>query len=75
MPKSRQLRINDLNKIREQVQTFAGKKLNVVLRDDRVIVGTLIDIQNDYVTIRNMRLRPMEFRFDDVAEIYFDTID
>jgi hypothetical protein len=75
MPMTRQLRLNDLSIIKERIKEFAGKKINLVLRDDRVSTGTLIDIQKDYVTVLNMRNKPMHFNFTDISELYFDTLD
>jgi hypothetical protein len=75
MPNTRQLRLNDISQIRERIQEFSGKTINLILRDDRASTGTLVDINNDYVTLLNMRNKPMHFKFNDISELYFDTLD
>lgn len=75
MPISRQLRLSDALRIQERIQEFAGKTISLVLRDSRVANGTLIDIQKDYVTLLNTRKKRMRFEFNDISELYFDTLD
>ena len=75
MAQTRQLRINDISKIQERIQEFAGKKVTLVLHDGRVTTGTIKAIIADGVTLLNHRNKAMIFRFDDVAELYFDTLN
>lgn len=74
MPHTRQLRINEARAIRTRMPEFAGKKLNLVLRDDRVITGVVEHIIGESVILRNMKQKNMTFAFEEIAEIYFDTL-
>ena len=51
-----------------------GKKINIVLNDSRVIFGEVKEVKPEGVVIENMRLKKALFPFDQVSEIYFDTI-
>lgn len=75
MAQTRQLRINDTFKIRERITEFAGKKVTLVLHDGRVTTGIIETVANDSVTLLNLRNKLMTFRFNDVAELYFDTLN
>lgn len=75
MAHSRQLRINDISKIRERITEFADKSITVVLHDGRTSTGKLDAVRNDELTLINLRRKEMKFRFNEVAELYFDTLD
>jgi hypothetical protein len=75
MPRTRQLRINDISKIRERISEFAGKNVTIVLHDGRTTTGMVEAFAANEVTLLNKRNKPMNFRFNDVAELYFDTLD
>jgi hypothetical protein len=75
MPKTRQLRLNDLAKIQERTKELVGKHISLVFKDDRVITGTVESVTPNDITIVNMRNKMMTFRFLDVAELYFDTVE
>lgn len=75
MPSSRQLRLNDISVIKDRIQEFAGKKISLVLTDDRVSTGTLVDIEGEYIVLLNMRNKKMHFGYSQIAELYFDTLD
>ena len=74
MPLTKQLRINNADEIRRRISEFAGKKINVVLADNRVIIGELNEITPDGIYLKNMRLKKVFFTFSELSEIYFDTI-
>jgi hypothetical protein len=75
MAKTRQLRINDPAKIQQRIKDLAGKQVNLVFHDDRVASGSVYAVTQSDVTLLNMRNKRMTFRFLDVAELYFDTIE
>lgn len=75
MAQTRQLRINDTSKIRERINEFVGKKVTLVLHDGRVTTGKINTMITDGVTLLNFRNKSMTFRFNDVAELYFDTLE
>jgi hypothetical protein len=72
---TRQLRLNDLSRIQESVKKFVGKRISLVFHDDRVITGKVNSVTSSDITIVNMRNKMMTFRFLDVAELYFDTVE
>lgn len=53
---------------------LAGKKINIVLTDSRVIMGELKAVKHDEIIIENMRLKKVQLSFPEISEIYFDTI-
>ena len=75
MAKTRQLRINDPSKIHLRIKELLGKHVNLVFHDDRVASGSVDAVTQSDVTLLNMRNKRMTFRFLDVAELYFDTIE
>lgn len=74
MPVSRQLRLSDQRLIRQRVREFQGKKINIVLTDSRVIVGDLVSVTDEGVTLINMRLKRVDYSFSAIDEIYFDIV-
>jgi hypothetical protein len=72
MTSTRQLRLNDPDHIRKRINEFLGKKINIVLKDNRVTVGEVTAIKESGITIKNMRLKKQHFLFNDITEIYFD---
>lgn len=75
VPRTRQTRINDQHLIRTLIQDFVGKKINIVLKDNRAVVGEVAQVENTGVILINMRLKKMRFLFHEINEIYFDTLD
>ena len=75
MMHTRQLRLNDISKITARMQEFAGKNITLVLHDGRTTTGKVETIAADSVSLLNQRNKSMTFRFNDVAELYFDTIE
>jgi hypothetical protein len=72
MPSTKQLRVTDPLQIKNRIKEFLGKKINVVLTDNRVIIGELKEVKSSGITLINMRLKKMEYSFDQLAEVYFD---
>lgn len=73
--RTRQLRINDISKIKERMGEFAGKQITLVLHDGRTTTGKVETITGDNISLLNHRNRSMTFRYNDVAELYFDTLE
>jgi hypothetical protein len=72
--RTKQLRLTDQLHIRSRMLEFLGKKINIVLTDNRVIPGELISISPAGIVLRNMRLKEMPFSFDELSEVYFDIV-
>lgn len=72
---TRQTRISDPAQIRERIRAFAGKKINIVLTDNTAMVGVLVQVRENEITLQNMRLKNITYSLNTIAEIYFDTLD
>jgi ribosome maturation factor RimP len=73
MTRTRQLRLTDQDVIRKRIKEFLGKKINIVLKDNRVTTGEVTALPETGVTLTNMRLKKIHFSFSEIAEIYLDT--
>jgi hypothetical protein len=71
---TKQLRLSDASQIRNRIPELVGKKINLVLTNNTVQTGTLESSTDAYISLRNMRLKKVEFSIKDIAEIYFDTL-
>lgn len=71
--RTKQLRLNDVVQIRQQMPAFVGKKINIVLTDKTVTFGELSKVTADEIVIKNMRLEKMSYAFQAIAEVYVDT--
>lgn len=74
MPVSRQLRLYDPILLRERLPKLIGKKINIVLRDSRVVYGELVATSDSEIAIENMRLSKQTIPFSNISEVYFDTV-
>lgn len=74
MPSTKQLRLSDPDVIKNRIKEFLGKKINVVLADDRVIVGELQEVDVSGINLMNMRLKKIRFTYNELSEIYFDVL-
>ena len=71
---TRQLRLSNPAQFRSKTKDLVGKHIHLVLTDSTSIAGLLKAVDNDQVTILNTRLKTMTRRFDNIAEIYLDTL-
>jgi hypothetical protein len=71
---TRQLRLSTPDEIRTKISGFLGKKINIVLKDNRVIIAELVAVTQTGITVKNMRLKETVFDFDQLYEVYFDTL-
>jgi hypothetical protein len=74
MPSTKQLRLNDTAQIRQRITGFVGKKINIVLTDNRVTVGDLLEVSPTGITLVNMRGKKTRYPFELLYEVYFDVI-
>lgn len=74
MTSTRQIRLSDPTQIRNRINEFTGKKINIVLTDNRVIIGELRHVSGSGIDLVNMRLKKTHFKFEQLSEIYFDSI-
>jgi len=71
---TRQLRLSDPAQFRSKTKDLVGKHLHLVFTDSTSITGLLKAVDNDQVTLVNTRQKEMKRGFDDIAEIYLDTL-
>lgn len=71
--RTKQLRLNDSNQIRQRMSEFLGKKINIVLADRTVMFGELKKVNEHGIILRNMRLEDVKFLFQSIVEVYLDT--
>jgi len=71
---TRQHRLTSPDQLKKQLETLVGKKINVVLKDGTTVMGELLKAEPEQIVLRNMRLRNVPFSFQQIAEVYFDTI-
>lgn len=71
--RTRQLRLNDSDQIRQRLPEFLGKKINIVLKDRTVMFGELTKVNKNEIFVENMRLENVNFALESIAEVYFDT--
>lgn len=74
MPGTKQLRLSDIVQIKSRVRELLHKKINIVLKDNTVMFGELKEVNENGISLRNMRLKTIVYPFDQIAEIYFDIL-
>ncbi|MBL6444918.1 hypothetical protein JMN32_01265 [Fulvivirga sp. 29W222] len=67
----RQLRI-PTNNIPQKWPEISGKKANIVLSNGSVLMATLLNLQNDSLEIKNMRLTRQVLPLNGISEIIID---
>lgn len=70
---TRQLRLNDPVQIQKRMNSFLGKKINIVLTDDTVVFGELKQVNAADIQVLNMRRKKVRCLFKEITEIYLDT--
>ena len=55
-----------------RVKELISIELNVVLKNKSTLHGTLTRLENNYLTIRDMRRRDHQLNLSDVEELVFD---
>lgn len=68
----RQLRFSGQHQIRTHLAELQGKKINIVLNDNQVIFGELLNVKPNSITVRNMRLKDIEIAVNTLYELYLD---
>lgn len=74
MTSTRQIRLSSPIQIQNRINEFIGKKINIVLADNRVIIGELRQVSGSGIDLINMRLKKTHFKFEQLSEVYFDSI-
>jgi hypothetical protein len=70
---TRQLRLNDRDKILQKLPLVQGQKIQVVLRDQTVCFVIVVGIRGPKLEALNMRQKKIDIPIDSINEIYVDT--
>jgi hypothetical protein len=70
---TRQLRLSDAGQIKDQINSFVGKSVSIVLKDNTAQTGLLESVSGSSIILRNMRMKKMNYALDQITELYFDT--
>jgi hypothetical protein len=71
---TKQIRLSDPAQIRNRINEFIGKKINIVLTDNTTQIGALEAVKGSAIVLRNMRLKKTVYPLATIAELYSDTI-
>lgn len=66
------IRINDPAQIKHRIREFVDKQINIVLKDNSVVFGKLVNVTEGQISVVNMRLKRTEFPFTDIYELQVD---
>ena len=70
---NRQLRLSTPGQIRERLKELTGKKINIVLRNRKVLFGELQKADEAQLTFVNMRQERISFPWTAISEVYLDS--
>jgi hypothetical protein len=71
----RLLRLSTQTQIRQQVAGFVGKKINIVLNNNTVVLAELLKFSEAELSVQNMRRQKLSVAFADIYEIIIDIND
>lgn len=66
------IRLSTQAQIRQRLPEFAGKKINIVLNDNTVLLAELQRYSENQLTVRNMRRQKLTVAITDIYEIIID---
>ena len=69
----RQLRLTTPDQIHRRAQEFTGKKINIVLRNRKVLFGEVLSIDATRLTFADMRSKKVSLPLADISEVYLDS--
>lgn len=68
----RQLRLTTFDQIQRGLQKFIGKKINIVLRNRKVLFGELLRLDGAQLTFADMRRKKFSLPLQEISEVYLD---
>jgi hypothetical protein len=71
----RLVRLSTHAQIRKELAGFTGKKINIVLTDNSVVLAELLTFSDPDVQVRNMRGQKLTVGMVDIYEIIIDIND
>jgi len=69
----KQLRLSDPQAIQKRIREFIGKPVTLVLKNSMAMMGTLVELDDQSVTLQNMRLKKVRYPFESIEEVYLDS--
>lgn len=72
MVAKRQFRYNTPALLAENIPQLLGKKVNIVFKDQRVLMVTLVTLSGDRLELKDTRLDKATVAVSDIAEIIVD---
>jgi len=71
----RLIRLSTSAQIQSELARFTGKKINIVLTDNTVLLAELLKFSGINLDLRNMRGQKLTVAIDDIYEIIIDIND
>ena len=68
----RQIRISDPEKIKTRLPEFLHKDVNLILVNNSVVTGRLVEVTSDTCFIKNMRLKKEKHPIKNIADLFTD---
>ena len=72
---TRQLRLQDRQKIVQKLASCEGRKIQIVLNDQTVIFATVQKVEDEKIVVSNMRLKKLTIPVKNINEVYLDTLE
>lgn len=69
---TKQVRLSDPSQIKKRINEFKGKQINIVLSDNTVMVGELMQVLEAEIILKNMRLKNSSYPLSKISEVYLD---
>lgn len=70
---NRQLRLSTIDQLQKKLKDLTGKKINIVLRNRKVLFGELRMADQAQITFANMRNETFTLPLTDISEVYLDS--
>ena len=70
---NRQIRLSSFDQLQKRLGDFTGKKINIVMRNRRVLFGELRKADSSLITFVNMRNQEFTLPLAEISEVYLDT--
>jgi hypothetical protein len=70
---NRQIRLSTIDQLQKRLKDFTGKKINIVMRNRKVLFGELKNADETQLTFVNMRNERFTLLLKEITEIYLDS--
>lgn len=69
---NRQVRLSTFDQLQKRLKDFTGKKINIVMRNRKVLFGELKKTDETQLTFVNMRNEEFTLPLKEISEVYMD---